>query len=74
MHTHLACGSRGFIQARTPVALRGLVVKDPLHTDRLALQEDPSAVESGSQVTDGRDTGIYYLKDWPDVWAFRDGL
>ena len=39
------------------MALRGLVVKDPLHTGRLALQEDPSAVESGSQVTDDRDNG-----------------
>lgn len=57
MHTlHVASG--GSLQARTSVALRGLVVKDPLHTGRLALQEDPSAVESGSQVTDDRDRGI----------------
>lgn len=61
IHTlHVVLG--GSLQPRTsihgPQRPGGLQVKDPLHTGRLDLQEDPSAVESGSQVTDGRDRGI----------------
>ena len=60
-HIHLACGFRGAITGQGgcgPQGPGGLQVKDPLLTGRLALQEKPSAVESGSQVTDGRDRGI----------------
>lgn len=61
IHTlHVVLG--GSLQDRMsihgPQGPGGLQVKDPLHTGRLDLQEDSSAVESGSQVTDGRDRVI----------------